>query len=109
MFEIAYSKHSRNKVKNVVTPLAGKYAFSYQSKYGDLKNARKQLWQLLHNLNEDELEISLSDASKIPSNKDVDREISIALVFELNNLEKLPEIVQTFQSFAVFLDSISQK
>ncbi len=73
----------------------------------DLKNAIKQLKLLQINLlHEDELNISILDVTQIPLANDT--EISILLVFELNNSEMLDKIVQQFKVFTAYLDSICQ-
>ena len=55
-------------------------------------------------LHEDELDILFFEA-QIPS--DYDTEISILLVFELNNPEILDRIVEEFDVFTAYLNSLS--
>ena len=109
LFEISYSKFSRykmqrNNFETTVLSKIQKFTFSSQSKCGDLRNARKQ-FNLLQNtlLCEDDLMIY----SKACDNDN--NELFISLKFELNNPEKIDEIVKQFDEFAVYLDSISIK
>jgi hypothetical protein len=64
-----------------------------------------QLTLLLANLlREDGLNILSIEATQIPS--DDDTEISILIVFELNDPEMLDKIVQQFDVFTAYLDSV---
>jgi hypothetical protein len=54
-------------------------------------------------LNENDLEISHWDARKIPN----ENNFVISLEFRLNNPENIDKIVQQFNTFMAYLDSIS--
>ncbi len=85
--------------------LSNKFKFTYKSKCTDLNNAMNQLTLLLANLlREDGLNILSIEATQIPS--DDDTEISILIVFELNDPEMLDKIVQQFDVFTAYLDSV---
>jgi hypothetical protein len=72
-----------------------------------VNNAMEKLYNM-HNqlLNENDLKITSSEAVKIFIGNYF--EIQISLAFELNNLEKIDEIVDQFDEFTAYLDSISQ-
>ncbi len=107
LFEIVYSQVCRKKMINRDTPSSKEYKFSYESKCGDLKNARGQFSRFLHDLDEGKLEISLSEASIIPS--DTDLKLTILVAFKLRNIKRIGEIVEKFDAFTVDLDRFSQK
>jgi hypothetical protein len=73
-----------------------------------VKNARKQ-WKVLQNnlLIEDELVILLLEADEIPS--DHMCEISFLLKLKLKNTIILAQIVNQFNEFTWYINSISQK
>ena len=110
LFEIKFSKSSRNKImvnNYSESKLSKKFNFTYKSKCMDLKNAIKQLTLLQMNLvHENELNILTSEVKQIPLD-DV-TEISISMVFELIDPEKLDEIVQQFDVFTAYLDSVCE-
>ncbi len=109
LFEITFSTLSRNKIminSGAESELTNKFNFTYKSKCTDFKNAMNQLTLLQANLlREDELDILSLEATKIQCDNHV--EISILFVFELNNPEILDEIVEQFDMFTAYLDSIS--
>jgi hypothetical protein len=71
----------------------------------DLKNAMNQLALLqIDLLREDGLNILSLEATQIPI--DDDNEISISIVFKLNDPEMLATIVQHFAVFTALLDSV---
>jgi hypothetical protein len=102
--EIVYYKHVSCKViqkQSVSTRLPKICKFSYQSKCSDVTSAMKQLYLLLHSLNEDLDELQIYQSRG--------RQFSIALEFQINIPDKLDEIVEKFNSFVKYLDSISQR
>jgi hypothetical protein len=107
LFEITYSHLSCEKMTNTVTPLSKVHTFSYKSKCGNLKSAMIEFYRV-HNslLHDDELVITHAESLRIPSD-DKDFELSILFEFELNNPEKIGEIVERFNLLTVYLDSIS--
>lgn len=71
--------------------------FSYQSKCGNLKIAMKD-YSRLHNilLDDGAVEIVHSEALRIASDTN-DFKLSILFVFELNNPDKIDEIIKRFR------------
>jgi hypothetical protein len=109
LFEISSSKSSwyqkkRNNVDIPALSRAHKFTFIYQSKCGDLRNARKHFNLFQNALLCDEDLMIYSDACD-----NHDNELVISLKFELNNLEKIGDIVAQFDEFKVYLDGISIK
>jgi hypothetical protein len=88
------------------TPLPIKFKYSYESKCADAINFSNQLNQLHHELlHVDGLKILiLQDMLTSIDSKFV---ISIALEFELSYFKNFTKIVQQFDAFSNFLDSIS--
>jgi hypothetical protein len=87
--------------------LTKQYNFTYKSKCADCKNAMNQMALLQINLlHEDGLNILVLEAKQIPS--DNHTEISISFIFELNNRDILAKIVEKFDVFILYLDSLSQ-
>src|SRR5271154_2581969 len=92
----------RSNLATTGLPKILKFTFAYVSKCGDLRNARKQFNLLQNTLLCDDDLIIYSAACDIDIN-----ELSISLVFQLNNPEMIGDIVKQFDEFTVYLDSIS--
>jgi hypothetical protein len=107
LLEITFSKFSRNKMvinSGVESKLTKKFTFTYTSKCTDFNNAMKQLQFFRINLiNEVKLKILFL---KLRCDNHV--KMSILFVFELNNPEVLDKIVQQFDVFTAYLDTLSR-
>ncbi len=109
MFEITLSKiyYCEELQLESVLALSKQFEYSYQSKCVDRKNAMIQLNHLHSSLlHEDGLDVLHLEATRVvPSN--YQSEICISLVFEVNNLILVDKIVDQFNAFTAYLDSIS--